>query len=461
MNDKKKSRSIIKRGLLLLFPWRDALGFVIASFPIRLGELWSIFLSWYLLPFGSRKRISFKRKEIGIALILIANFTLASLCVLFNINVVDNSFANKYLIRNVWNILFIVGFLASPLLFSAKQLDRLFKYFVIVELASFLFLYVTGGTFYLGSFKPNSAILATGQYVLLLGFKIPRFMGTCSEAGYLAPLLSFLMFYFLESYFGKSAECKSKKARPYIIILICLTLLTFSAAVIFFVLAVSVFSILKNVNNIKIVRIVGIVLVFLIVFSILMTRMSDISTFLYNSIVDKVVYYISGGDAARVASYSAADRTQHLQNAWEIFTNGNVFQMLFGRGTGAYSYQIQHSYATAMGIDAEEAYNIFLSTLTDRGIAGFCLLIAIIPFCKKHVIKGDIFSQTLFCAILAQYAHWMITGNMWLYYFWYEIVLLLGYERYKFTLHTESNIDRSQIGALLLDKAQGGKEVSS
>ena len=62
-----------------------------------------------------------------------------------------------------------------------------------------------------------------------------------------------------------------------------------------------------------------------------------------------------------------------------MFFNGNILQVLFGHGTGAYSFSALHN-TNLMVQTVEEAYNIYLSTLTDRGIIG--LLIFFIKYCS-------------------------------------------------------------------------------
>ena len=63
------------------------------------------------------------------------------------------------------------------------------------------------------------------------------------------------------------------------------------------------------------------------------------------------------------------------------------------------------------------------------GILAGYLVIMLIIFLWKHRIKKDKISNAIFVGISIQLLHWMITGNIWQYYFWMEIVFLLGYYR--------------------------------
>ena len=129
-------------------------------------------------------------------------------------------------------------------------------------------------------------------------------------------------------------------------------------------------------------------------------------------------------------SYSGEDRAQHIQNALKIVSHTtNPVHLMIGRGTGGYYNMVRNTWSL-MVTNVSEAYNLFLSTIIDRGLIGFIILILVFKYCKKMRIKGNIYSETIYFAILLQGMHWMLTGNFWLYYFWFEIVLLVGFKRY-------------------------------
>lgn len=427
---KKKNKSInkgaiLKNGLLLWFPWRDALGLTLGDFPIRFGEIWSLCFGINLCT----KKWKCEKQEIPIICILILNLMVSGLGVVLYSNTIDTSFAVKYLIRNVVYIIFVFGFLLSKTKFSDIEMDKLFRYFVTVQVIALVFIYSTGGLLYLCTFRPKSFIIATGQYVSLFGLRLPRFMGTCSEAGYLAPLLSFLLYYFMNLYFGRDRQERRSKELKYIIIILTLAILSFSAAVLVFVGFTAVICVMKHINETRGIKfiLISVFVAFLAVTIIF--QVPALKSYVQKEVMNKIIYYLSAGSRSGISNWSAMDRTQHIQNAWQLFITGDLNQILLGRGTGAYAFYAE-SVTSLLVNNVNEAYNLFLSTLTDRGILGFGLFLSILYFAKKMLIKGNLYSQTLFYAILMQYMHWILTGNMWLYYFWYELVLMIGLRRY-------------------------------
>lgn len=159
---------------------------------------------------------------------------------------------------------------------------------------------------------------------------------------------------------------------------------------------------------------------------IIIATVPAIRSYFITGVFDKIKSYLFV-NSSQIESYSANDRTQQLAHSWEYFWNSNTFQYLAGHGTGGYSQYV--SGATQLISDAQEAYNLYLSTLTDRGVLGLVIIIFIFIFANKFRVKGNLYSNTIFFGILMQAAHWMVTGNFWLYYFWFEIILLIGFNR--------------------------------
>ena len=90
-------KKLIKKGMLFLYPWKDALGLFIGGIPFRLGEIWTLFISANYFV-GSRQKI--KRKDALILYALLFNFVLTILGVFAFSGSVDRTYAIKYIFRN-------------------------------------------------------------------------------------------------------------------------------------------------------------------------------------------------------------------------------------------------------------------------------------------------------------------------------------------------------------------------
>ena len=220
MNSERiKLNEILKYGSILFFPLRDAFGFYIGRVPLRFGELWAAFYIIFFV-FSSQK---INKKEMLLVSILVANLFLTLLGLFFNYGKYDQNFAMKYTLRNLLNIVFILGFLFSSISFSADNIKGVMIYSFYVQICAFVLLYVTHHYFYMNKLLGWENILASGQIVNLLGMKVPRFMGTSSEPGYLASFLPMLLYYFIESNISHK--------RIYIAITGLMIVATFSTAV--------------------------------------------------------------------------------------------------------------------------------------------------------------------------------------------------------------------------------------
>ena len=91
-------KKLIKRGMLFLYPWKDALGLFIGGIPFRFGEIWNLFISANYFV-GSRQKI--KRKEALILYALLLNFLLTIIGVFAASGSVDHTYAIKYIFRNL------------------------------------------------------------------------------------------------------------------------------------------------------------------------------------------------------------------------------------------------------------------------------------------------------------------------------------------------------------------------
>jgi hypothetical protein len=410
-NTETKLSKTLKYGSLLLFPLRDAFGFYLGTTPLRLGELWTVFYSLFILL--SPK---IRKKEAPIVAFLLMNLFLVFAGLFIGQGNFDQGFAMKYILRNVLNLFLICGFLCSSIAFSNQDVDRMMKYSFFVQLCAFVLLYGTHHYLYMSELLNWNNILASGQVINFGGVTIPRFLGTSSEPGYLAAFLPMLLYYFLRS---------NIKHRSFYISATCLMVVsTFSAAV--YIATAFVFFTFSADTGLKKKYLLGVILAILGV-SLIYLFSNDVQNMVNRMVFEKVVSMISGNKF----DYSATERNLHIKNAIRVFESSDVIQTIFGRGTGGYLYNTLHFGSGLYSYDVEEAYNLYLSTLVDRGIIGLVLIIALFVILRNHVVRKDIFSESIFVGILLQFFHWTITGNLWQYYFWTEIVFLFGYYRWK------------------------------
>lgn len=417
-----KFELILKRVANFIFPWRDVLGIFIGGIPFRLGEIFTVF--FILIPIKKRK-ITIYKSEGMILLFLLLNLFLSVLGFVVYHSSIDTSFSIKYILRNFCFLLMFIGFLSSNITMDDETIDRIMKFFVIVLTILCIIQETTWIHFYMGRILTETETIRTGQYINLGGLLIPRFVGVCSEAGYLAPILVMPLYYYLNIYFTKERKEK-RKAVTYILLILGMAILTFSSAVYAFVLFIFIMVAFRNLNNKKRQKTL-LIIILLSIFSInILWNNSQFRQFITLNMIEKINGFISLGKTS-ASSWSANDRVQHLLNAWELFMQGDALQFLIGHGTGAYSKYASTS--DVMVQNVEDAYNIYLSTLCDRGVIGLLLFVAMIISIRKFK-HNTISSKTINIGILAQLAHWIITGNFWLYYFWYEIMFLIAYNRW-------------------------------
>ena len=402
---------ILKFGTILFFPLRDILGFYIGESPIRLGELWAAF---YIIILFYRGKL--KNGEIFIALFLCLNLLLVFVGNVFNVGNIDQGFSTKYIFRNIFNILFIIGFLCSKIDYSADDITRIIKYTFYIEMVMFVLLYATHHGMYIGHVYGWDSILATGQVVNIGGLIIPRFSGTSSEPGYLTALLPMMLYFFIVN--------PIKKYRLYLMGTGIMILFTFSSAVYFATFMVVVYLLVVN-KKIPYKYLVGIIAILIIGLLVYLVN-GNIRSMLDDMVINKIFSFFNGDKS----NYSATERNLQMINAYNLFLNGDLIKQIIGWGTGGYLYNTLHYGIGLYSYDVEEAYNLYLSTLVDRGMVGLVLLMCFFKYLSTKRIKYDIYSNTIFVAILIQMCHWMITGNLWQYYFWAEVVILIGYNRF-------------------------------
>ncbi|WP_026523796.1 O-antigen ligase family protein [Butyrivibrio sp. MB2005] len=420
----KRLLSIVFAGIWILFPLRDAIGFYIGQTPIRPAEVWLI-ISCTLLCVCMR--LKYEKYELMLITFISINLVLTILGVLIS-NGIVLSFAIKYIARNIVYLAVLIIFLGTGYQIDDIYIDNLMKYTVIIQAIACVYRIVFNKFLYLGKII-NAYEYFDANFIEIARYALPRLKGTCSEPGYLAPLMAMLLYYFISVYFKISVNKRErKKAIIYIVIILVISLFSFSSAVYGMdTLALILVLCQKNPFIRKyvaiLIGIVGVVILAFIIYGNESLRVAFV-----DNVYNKIVSFLSRNKNLDF-NYSAVDRAQHLDHAIEMLYKNSPIQYVIGRGTGAYYYSVQSEIGFLQN-NVSEANNIYLSTLTDRGLLGLLCIVFVFIIAIKKRIKHDIISETLYIGIMAQGIHWIIVGNFWLYYFWVEILLLIGYKRF-------------------------------
>ncbi len=402
--------------LFILYPFRDALGINVGSTPFRIGEIYSVVYAICAL----RLKKTFRFKEIdrrvrNIIVLLILNFCLSALVSCANINYIDTDFFVKYLVRNGLTIFLLVSVIGTLINYSPRLIVYGIKWNIILQIVFAIIFFVLSKRIFMNHVF-SIWEFQTANYG---DFELPRFAGSSSEAGYLGPVLAMPLFYLLSNY---------KKELKWLICCLVLLIVTFSTSnyLIIIITFATIFYKKNKRNFFKLVLIFLVFLVFLVSIVMFFFKESVLSMVIVSNF-DKLIGYITLG-AYGTLDWSASDRTEHLATALQMFLDGNILQIIFGHGTGAYSFSALHN-TNLLVQTVEEAYNIYLSTLTDRGILG--LLIFVLIFYNIYKIKTrNSLSDALWFGLAIQLVHYMIVGNMWLYYVWQEVLFIIGYEKF-------------------------------
>lgn len=411
-----KINNFLSKLPLFLFSFRDSLGFFIGTVPIRIGELASSF--FFINVFKTKSKIS--RNEQYILFALLLNFFIGILGDIVYFEDIDFNFAAKYLLRNILNIFFVWGFISTSIRYTSQDVEKLIRFTVLLQFSTFILMYCFKQYFYMGNMFDLGSYRDSGVY--LGSIWIPRFIGTCSEPGYLAPILSFPLYFYLKRFLIQ----KSTEDILYLSMILLMTIFTFSAAVYIFAGLVITYVLVENFKNKRVFYLIIIAMVTIPMGLCFILSSPVLSDYLVNKVVFKIIAYLTFDTTYMMSS---SDRIEQMINCYEFVMRGDFFQVLLGHGTGGYAFFVKSS--SYLISDAEEAYNLYLSTLADRGILGLICIIMIFVSVKNMVVSRDLYSQSIYVALIMQFLHWMIVGNFWLYYFWYEIVILIGYYRFR------------------------------
>ncbi len=409
----KKNKNKNNKFLAISYSLKDAVGINVGGFPIRLNEIALIFT--IVLSFTKSHSLKMRRANSYLVLLITISLLLSSIVSFIHIGSIDESFFTKYMVRGILYTIILLIFSFSRKSYGEEDIAYLCKMVVTVNVIFFLVLYTTGYRMELGSLINTHE--SNFQIMNLFGVSIPRFFGTASESGYMGPFLMMPLYYYFYNFLEK------RKNGRELIILAVMILMTFSA-IAYFLAIFACFIALRKSGKIGKKVFVWIVILIVGIFGTLFYFTNDIfNTFLNTYFLNKVNAFIGGN--SRAFDYSGTDRNLHIQNCINLFNKQSIINKIFGAGTGAYAHLSISN--TSLYSAAEEAYNLYLSTLLDRGMLGVVVLILIGVCISKFHLKGDYVSTSIYVGIISQYIHWMITGNMWLCYFWMEVMYLIGY----------------------------------
>lgn len=407
---------------MALFPIRDALGVTLFGVPLRLNEIWMGAESAALIY---RKRAHLDSTARRLFVILLMNLLLFAVGTATHYQTVVHSYALKYLARQVLYSFFLFAVSSSQRRYDRHFFERLFAYMTLVQLLYFVFTFVSGGYFLVGEFVRNDAL--PSNIAIIAGRPVLRFKGFCSESGYALPFLIIPLYYYFNRFVDKEDNAW-KKPLPYLGVLLFLSAMTFSTAIYAMILLTIPVVAWRRRRDGRVARLLWAALTVCIAVGLVTLAVPALRNFFYIAVIEKILAFASQGKNAAFYNYSALDRSQHIANALNFFRTGTVMEKLFGHGTGAYYYYSSGMQDVLM-TSANEAYNLYLSTLTDRGLLGLVLLLALFYTVRALRVKGDIVSEALYWGFFAQLLHWFLNGMLWLSYFWYIIVFLMGYKR--------------------------------
>jgi len=399
-------------------------GFIFFGIPFRLGELCFFLFFLRLIDLRSILKIT-KLHSIGFIIVFLL---LVNVILVFTVKFfcdIDGSFYSKYLLRNILYCLAITSFILKPINFEKIRCEFYIRYFLSV---TFIFYCIEYVDYYLINFNWRESVFVSKQNESVAYNMLLRFAGQSSEPAYIVPLLSIPLIYGLFSQKFK-----------YSIFSVIFILLTFSSFG-YLVLILSLFFIYKNNNNSRLkARIRKLLLSGLVIISIIalffINRIQEIAA--YNWMKMKAYFRIDGAN-----EWSASQRAGHIELALDLFDKSTWLEKLFGNGTGYYS-KMSKLFDEYYLDNAEEAHNLYLSTLTDRGVLGIMIIIILFYAISKIKIPNDAVGDMKYFFIAIKFGvyvrmvHWFFTGMLWQYYFWVEVSLLISISAYYIKMSNE------------------------
>lgn len=401
----------IKNKLISFFySTRDSLSLTISKIPIKLGEI-----SMVYEIFSCMKKKLYKprtKSEYIIIIGLIVNFILTILFGFTNYSNIEHSFFYKFILKSLFYFIFVFLIILSRKSISSNSVKSLCKIILITQIPFFILEYFFN--IQIVGFKAIEPI----QKIYIGSHKIYRFVGTASEPAYIVPLLAMPLYYFTND---------KKDNMVYLILAIFYLIMTFSPfafCILILNYAISLIRMLRKNKKQFINRICSLVIIFCIALIVCLTTPFKIY---FYEMLNKMVGFLTGGSLGKM-DWSATDRTQHLNYSIELFRASSLYNKIFGNGTGFYYFKALHNPNLLIN-DVEEAYNLYLSTLVDRGILGLINLILIF-YAILSIKSKDVISRSIKFGIIVQFTHYFLVGNMWLYFLWIQVAILIAYNNY-------------------------------
>lgn len=391
---------LLQKFLIFSIPLRELAGFK-SGIPFRLGELLMLACVGYIfLNTSIEKKLRFFNRTLlskSIVYLLILNLVLT---VIFSRGQAINlDFFYKYVARNIMMILFFSAVLIRPIRLKRKDIELFFKYIVLLQLFM-LILQKLGFTI---------------KLFTLTSFPLGRrFQGTASEAGYLPTLIAPALWYFRNS-------IRSKKYYYLAFFEIFMTFSSFAYIVLALELSIIFFTKKIKINPKKFLKRILVTLLILIVVGM---NFKVVSKSIENNFT-KIMKYSKndGGD------FSARARNEQLINLKNKISKFSKEELGFGKGTGGYYLtQLKDINKNIFMEITDEGHTLYYSTVHDRGILGYLVLILILGN-FGYVIYNQRKDRVIMCLAylyLLQLIHWKITANMWLYYFWISMAYVVS-----------------------------------
>ncbi|PWX68717.1 O-antigen ligase family protein [Clostridium perfringens] len=405
-------KEILSLLIFISFPLREAIGIDI-GIPIRIGELAIYLYAFYTITTfytnNTLKKGVFNKKTFVLVSLLFLNLLF---CIIVSTNsTIDKDFFIKYIFRNTCILIFIFSVMINPIKIEIDW-SKFFKYIIIIQVI-FCFIQICGKDVY---------FLKIINYNPQKYFGLTRLKGTASEPGYLPVIIAPALYYF------RSFKSLTNKIYYYVgVILLFFTFSSFAYLVIIFEVIFYIKS-YRVKKSITIKSFICLLLCFFFSISAFYIYNSKIKYTKINEAIEFNIGKITSFVRKDEVDYSSQSRLQQLQIVVTKFENVDIFRKIIGMGTGSYSNYANSVGDSMMLESANEAHNLYISTLYDRGILGEIILISIILIILS-ISKGEkIESQFLALrySIVIQIIHWGLTGNFWVYYFWIEVAILIS-----------------------------------
>lgn len=246
------------------------------------------------------------------------------------------------------------------------------------------------------------------------GFKVTRFAGFGSEPNYWGNLFLFLLPLSIAGIISRSIRDELRLNLTILLLLVSFAALTFSIFTHIAIILSFISILLINSNNINKYKLTTIMLA-LILF---------IGLFGHNYIV----YFFS--KSTTLTTSSSFERFYWAYSAVKMWLESPII----GHGLGTYVNHYQDYISFAQVPIAEQANSVFFATLAEQGVLGFAFLIMILVtisgfFSWKviRIYRSHFLLKFLVLGILLYVPYFLITGTLYLYYFWFYAGALGGF----------------------------------